>query len=202
MQTDGKVESDTQTVWLIDAAHTTVEFAVKKFLFLDVKGRFEDLEGNVILDESDIGRSSVTAAINAAGIDTGRKRRDTQLRSADFLEVDRYPYIRFQSTKVEPGRDRDTLRVTGSLTIKGKSREVLLEVNEVDCSCSPSGEQIVYYTAQTELDRFDFEISYWRGLIGRRLKIAINLQATRQVKLGTHDLLRGASAQAQSVRSQ
>ena len=202
MQADGKVESDTQTVWLIDAAHTTVEFAVKKFLFLDVKGHFDDLEGNLMLDESDIRRSSVTAAIGAASIDTGSKRRDMQLRSADFLEVDRYPYIRFQSTKVEPGRDRDTLRVTGSLTIKEKSREVLLEVNEVDRSCSPSGEQIVYYTAQTELDRFDFEINHWRGLIGRKLKIAINLQASRQVKLGTHDLFRGASAQAQRVRSQ
>jgi polyisoprenoid-binding protein YceI len=185
---------------MIDAAHTTVEFAVKKFLFLDVKGHFDDLEGNVMLDESDIGRSSVTAAINAASVDTGRKRRDMQLRSADFLEVDRYPYIRFQSTKVEPGTDRDTLRVTGSLTIKEKSREVLLEVNEVDRSCSPSGEQIVYYTAQTELDRFDFEINHWRGLIGRRLKIAINLQASRQVKLGTQ--FRGASAQTQSVRFQ
>jgi polyisoprenoid-binding protein YceI len=201
MRSEGKVERDTQTTWLIDAAHTTIEFTVKKLWFLDVKGNFDDLEGNLMLDESDICGSSVTAAINAASVETGNKRRDAQLRSADFLRVDRYPYIRFQSTRVEPGRDRDTLRVTGSLTVREKSREVLLDVNEVDRSCSPGGEQIVYYTAQTELDRFDFGIDYWRGLIGRKLKVAINLQASRHLNPRAHTLFRGASAQAERVDS-
>jgi len=182
MQTEGRVESEAQTVWLIDAAHTTVEFTVKNFFFFNVKGRFSSLAGNMLLDESDIAGSSVTASIKAASIDTGLKRRDAHLRSADFLQVDRYPDIRFESTKVEPGRDRDTLRVTGMLTIKETSREVLLEVNVIDRSCSPNGEQVVYYTALTELDRFDFDITYGRGLIGRSLKITINVQAGRQAK--------------------
>jgi polyisoprenoid-binding protein YceI len=194
MQTDGRVGSDTGTVWLIDAAHTTVEFEVKNLFFFKVKGRFGNLAGNIVLDESDIGRSSVSGAVKAASIDTGLKRRDAHLRSADFLQVDRYPDIRFESTKVEPGTDRDTLRVTGLLTINGKSREVLLEVNEFDRSCSPSGEQIVYYTALTELDRFDFDINYGRGLIGRRVKITINVQASRQIESGSQNLFRGASA--------
>jgi polyisoprenoid-binding protein YceI len=94
---------------------------------------------------------------------------------------------------VERGRDRDSLRVTGSLTIKDKSREVLLDVNEVDRSSSPNGEQVVYYTAQTELDRFEFDINYGRGLIGRRLKIAISVQASRQIKAGARSMFRGAS---------
>jgi polyisoprenoid-binding protein YceI len=193
MQTDGRVEGETQTVWLIDPGHTTVEFTVKNLLFFDVKGRFSSLAGNMVLDESDICRSSVTAAIKAESIDTGLKRRDAHLCSADFLEVDRFPEIRFESTKVERGRDRDSLRVTGSLTIKEKSREVLIEVNEVDRSCSPSGEQVVYYTAQMELDRFGFDIKYGRALIGRRLKIAISVQASRQVESGAQNLFRGAS---------
>ena len=180
MQTEGRVGSDTQTVWLIDAAHTTVEFTARNFFFFNVKGCFSNLAGNMVLDESDISRSSVTASIKAASIDTGLKRRDAHLCSADFLQVDRYPDIRFESTAVERGKDRDTLRVTGLLTIKGKSREVLLEVNEIDRSCSPSGEQVVYYTALTELDRFDFDINYGRGLIGHSLKITINIQAGRQ----------------------
>ena len=182
MQTEGRVGSDTQAVWQIDAAHTTVEFKVKSLFFFNAKGHFGNLAGNMVLDESDIRGSSVSATIKAASIDTGLKRRDAHLRSADFLHVDRYPDIRFESTEVEPGRDRDTLRVTGLLTIKEKSREVLLEVNELDRSCSPSGEQIVYYTVLTELDRFDFEINHSRGLIGRRVKITINVQASRQIK--------------------
>ena len=182
MQTEGRVGSDTQAVWQIDAAHTTVEFTVKNLFFFNTKGHFGNLAGNMVLDESDIRGSSVSATIKAASIDTGLKRRDADLRSADFLQVDRYPDIRFESTKVEPGKDRDTLRVTGLLTINDKSREVLLEVNEIDRSCSPSGEQIVYYTALTEFDRFDFGINYGRGLIGRKVKATINVQAGRRIK--------------------
>src|SRR5687768_16509038 len=122
MQT-AKVRSETQTVWTIDRTHSSVEFSVKNFFFFIVKGRFTEFAGNIVLDQADIGGSSVEVAIKAASIDTGIKRRDVHLRSGDFLEAERYPHIRFQSTKIEAGRDRDTLRLTGSLTIKGKSRE-------------------------------------------------------------------------------
>src|SRR5687768_9902700 len=128
----GRVKSDTQTVWAIDPAHSTIEFSVKNFIFFDAKGRFTEFAGDILLDQADIGDSSVEVAISGASIDTGIKRRDAHLRSADFLAADRYPHIRFQSTKIEPGRDRDTIRLTGSLTIKGKSREVILEVEELD----------------------------------------------------------------------
>jgi polyisoprenoid-binding protein YceI len=101
------------------------------------------------------------------------------LRSADFLEVERYPEIRFQSTRVEKGRDRDALIVTGTLTIKGRSREVVLNVTETDHSRSPHGEEVAYYVAQTTIDRLDFGITQGRGVIGRELKITIQAQASR-----------------------
>jgi len=175
-----KVRSDTQTVWTIDRAHSSVEFSVKNFFFFIVKGRLTEFAGNIVLDQADIGGSSVEVAIKAASIDTGMKGRDVHLRSADFLEADRYPHIRFQSTKVEAGRDRDTLRLTGSLTIKGKSKEIILDVEKLDHSRSPDGEEVLYYSTRSELDRVDFGIGYRRGLIGRTLKVIINLQASRQ----------------------
>lgn len=179
MQTQ-RVRSDTQTVWVVDPAHSTVGFSVKNLFFFIVNGCFSDLAGTIVLDEADIRLSSVEATIKAASIETGSQGRDAHLRSTDFLEADRYPDIRFQSTKVERGRDRDTLRITGSLTIRGKRQEVVLDVNEVDHSRSPSGEEVAYYSALTELDRFDFGIKYRRGMIGRTLKITIDVQALRQ----------------------
>lgn len=179
MQTQ-RVKSGTQTVWVVDPAHSTVEFSVKNLFFFLVKGCFNDLAGTIVLDKADIRLSSVEATIKAASIETGSRGRDAHLRSTDFLEADRYPDIRFQSTKVERGRDRDTLRITGSLTIRGKRQEVVLDVNEVDHSRSPSGEEVAYYSALTELDRFDFGIKYRRGMIGRTLKITIDVQALRQ----------------------
>ena len=175
-----KVRSDTPTIWDIDPAHSTVQFRVKNFFFFIVKGRFTEFAGRIVLDHADIGRSSVEVTIKAASVDTGIKRRDAHLQSADFLEADLYPDIRFQSTKIEAGRDRDTLRLEGSLTIKGKSRAVMLEVDELDHSRSPDGEEVSYYGTSSELDRFDFGMRYRRGLIGRTLKVIINVQASRQ----------------------
>jgi polyisoprenoid-binding protein YceI len=179
MQT-ARVRSDAQDVWVIDPAHSTIKFSVKNFFFFIVKGRFTEFAGSIVLDQADVRGSSVEIAIKAAGIDTGIKRRDAHLRSADFLEADRYPHIRFQSTNVEPGKDRDTLRLTGSLTIKGKSREVIVDVDKLDYSRSPDGEEVSYYGTSAKLDRFDFGIGYGRGLIGRSLKIMITVQASKQ----------------------
>jgi polyisoprenoid-binding protein YceI len=69
------------------------------------------------------------------------------------------------------------LRVKGSLTIAGKSGTVELDVSEVDRSRSPQGDEVIYYCATTELDRGDFGIHYGRGVIGRSLKVTINVQA-------------------------
>jgi polyisoprenoid-binding protein YceI len=180
MEAPSEIVNHSRALWLIDPTHTTVEFSIKNFFFLTVKGSLTELAGTILLDDKDLRRSSVDATIKAASIATGIQRRDTHLRAADFLEIDRYPEIHFQSTQVEPGRDRDTLRVTGPLTIKGQTREVVLDVTEVDRSCSPSGQEVAYYCALLEIDRFDFGVTHLRGLIGDKVKITINAQALRQ----------------------
>jgi polyisoprenoid-binding protein YceI len=181
MQPQAKIANETQTIWSIDPTHTTVEFAVKNFFMFTVKGSVNEVAGQIKLDGADIRRSSVTVVLQAASIDTHNKKRDTHLRAADFLEAERFPEIRFESTKVEPGVDRDTLRVTGSLTIKDRKKEIILDVSDIDRSRSPSGEHVAYYTALVELNRHDFGLDYMRGLIGRALKVMINVQATRRV---------------------
>jgi polyisoprenoid-binding protein YceI len=178
MQT-ARLKSDTQTVWAIDPAYSTVEFNVKKFFFGTLKGRFTEIEGNIVLDQLKSSNSSVEVAVKAASIDTGNKRRDADLRSAGFLEVDRYQDIRFESTSVEPGTDRDTLRLTGALTIKGKSREIILDVDKLDHSRSPDGQEVLYYSTQTGLDRLDFGIGRRLGAMGRSVKVIVNVQANR-----------------------
>lgn len=160
-----------------DPAYSTVEFCIRN-LWYTVQGRFRVLEGSIVLDPSDVSRSSVTAVIKADSIDTGNKRRDAHLRTAEFFHVERFPDIEFESTKVERGRDRDSLNVEGRLTINGNTQTVKLDVNEIDHSRSPRGEDFVYYSATAELDRFAFGIHYGRMFIGRTLKVTINVQAS------------------------
>ncbi|MGH9839721.1 MAG: YceI family protein [Blastocatellia bacterium] len=171
-----------QTSWIVEPRYTTVEFKVRSLFFFTVKGGFTDFSGTIALDENDLRASSVEVAINAASIRTGRtgiKQRDRYLRSADFLDAGKHPEIRFASTQVERGRDRDMLRVTGTLTIKGRSREIVLDVLETDRSRSPRGDEIAYYTALAAIDRHDFGVSYGRGLIGRTVNVTVQVQALR-----------------------
>lgn len=179
MQLPRQQSSGRQSVWSFDPSHTTVEFGIKNLFFFNVKGLLRALEGTIVLDEADITRSSVVATISADSINTGSKGRDKHLRNRDFLDVSNYPHILFQSSSVGPGDDRDMLRVKGLLTVAGKSGPVELAVSEVDRSRSPQGEEVIYYCATTELDRFDFGISYGRGVIGRSVKVTINVQASQ-----------------------
>jgi polyisoprenoid-binding protein YceI len=96
-----KAEDRSQTYWVIEPKYTSFEFSVKSFFFFTVKGKFSDFLGKVVIDDSDIRRSSVEVTIKAPSIGTGIKRRDVHLRSADFLDVAKYPVISFQSTGVE-----------------------------------------------------------------------------------------------------
>lgn len=167
------------TVWTIDPQYATVEFS-SRMLFFTVKGRFTDFGGKITLDENDLYRSSAEMTINPASVSTGVKMRDEHLRSKDFLDAASNSEIHFHSASVGRGKDRDMLRVNGSLTIKGKSREVALDVTVTDRSRSPQGDEILYFAAVTEIDRFDYGVKYARGLIGRKLKILIQAQATKR----------------------
>ena len=176
MQTQKTGAIRNEQVWRFDPAYTTVEFSVRNFWYT-VHGRFRTLEGSIVLDEKDVSRSSVMATIKARSIDTGNKRRDAHLQSAEFLDADNFPEIEFRSTRVARGKDRDSLDLEGDLIVKGKTKTVALVVNEMDRSRSPRGEEFVYYSATTELDRFDLGIKYGRGIIGRKVKVTINVQA-------------------------
>jgi len=167
----------TQFTWHFDPAYTTVEFVIRN-LWFKVKGRFLDLEGAIVLDEDDISRSSVTATIKVDSIETGNQRRDAHLRASDFFDVEKFPDIEFRSTSVQRGRDRDALDVAGTLTIRDKSVPVRLAVNEMDRSRSPRGQEFIYYSATTELDRYGFGITYGGALMGRQVKVFINVQAS------------------------
>jgi len=166
-----------QRVWTFDPVYTTVEFAIRN-LWYKVKGRFGVVEGAIVLDEEDISRSSVTATIKADTVDTRNKKRDAHLLLREFLDVENFPEIEFKSSSVRRGRDRDSLEVEGTLTVKDKTIPIALAVNEMDRSRSPNGDEWVYYSATADLDRFALGINYGRGFIGRRLKVTINVQAS------------------------
>ena len=182
------IESATQTAtttWQIDPKHTLVEFSTKHMMVTTVKGRFAGVSGTIILDEADLSRSSVEAAIDTTTIDTREEQRDGHLRSPDFLHAEAHPLITFKSTRVTP-RGEDRLDVTGDLTIRGVTREVTLETTLNGQGTSPYGAQVIGFSAETRISRKDFGLTWNVALeaggfmVGDNIKIALEVEAVRQ----------------------
>ena len=113
--------------WQIDSSHSGIQFTVRHLVIAKVRGQFSRWTGSLETPGRDFARASLDVAIDASSIDTGVADRDAHLRSADFFDVERYPEITFTSTRVTQAA-ADRLRVTGALTIKGVTRDVVLDV--------------------------------------------------------------------------
>jgi polyisoprenoid-binding protein YceI len=177
--------TQTRTTWAIDAAHSTVEFAVKHMMFTTVKGAFAGVTGTIELDEANLANSSVAVEIDVASIDSRDEKRDAHLKSPDFFDAERFPTITFTSTRVEPTRGRE-LRVAGELTIHGVTREVVLEASRTGQGKNPWGIEVIGFEATTRISRKEFGMEFnvpldgGGFLVGDEIKIAIDVQAAKQ----------------------
>ena len=179
------VQQDRRTLWLIDPKHTRVEFAVAYLTFTTVKGHFTGVSGTIRFDDMDLPGASVEVEIDAASLDTAEGRRDTHLRSADFLDVERYPTIAFSSTSIEPLDDHRML-IHGDLTIRGTTRPIGLEAELKGRARDPQGLEVIGLAARTEINRRDFGLGWNEvlegggALVGDTVAIQIEVQAIRQ----------------------
>jgi len=169
--------------WNIDPAHSGVHFSIRH-LVSKVRGRFAKLSGTIHADESDLTRSVVEATIDVASVDTGTAQRDAHLRSPDFFDAERFPEIRFRSTRIEKVSD-DRYRVIGQLTIRDVTREVPLDVEHGGRAKDPWGNERLGFIAKAAIDRKDFGLQWNQVLetggvmVGDRVDIELELQAVR-----------------------
>lgn len=167
----------------LDPAHTRVGFVARHMMVSKVRGSFGEVSGEITVAEEPT-ESTVAVTIGVASISTGVADRDAHLRSADFLELDKYPDLTFRSTGLEPGEDGFTLR--GDLTIRDVTREVALAVEFEGVAASPWGQEVIGFTARTEIDREDYGITWNQALetggvlIGKKITIEIEAEAIRQ----------------------
>jgi polyisoprenoid-binding protein YceI len=169
------------TVWTIDPDHSTLEFSVKHMRITTVKGRFADVDGQFTIDYENIANSRVDVVIGASSIDTRNEKRDAHLRSADFFDVASFPTLTFTSSSV--ARSGEHLAITGDLTMHGVTQQVTLIAEFNGQVGSPTGHQIVSYSARTELNRKDFGLN-WNAtletggvLVGEEVRISIEIEA-------------------------
>jgi polyisoprenoid-binding protein YceI len=170
--------------WVIDPSHASVEFAVTHMMMSKVRGRFSEISGTVVTDGTPEG-SKVDAEIGTASIDTREGARDTHLRSADFLDVEKYPSIRFVSTAIK-SKGEDEFRITGDLTIRGVTRPVDIDVTREGMGRDPWGNERAGFSGTGRIDRRDFGLTWNQILeaggvmVGNEIKLSLDVELTRK----------------------
>jgi polyisoprenoid-binding protein YceI len=174
----------TAGTYALDVAHTRVGFMAKHLMVTKVRGQFTEFSGLVVIAEDPM-ESRVEATISAASMTTGSKDRDGHLAGADFLEVEKYPTIEFRTVRLS-GHSGNEFTLRGELTIKGVTRDVELDVELEGLATSPWGQEVLAFSATTEINREDFGMTWNQALesggvlVSKKVKIEIEGEAVRR----------------------
>jgi polyisoprenoid-binding protein YceI len=146
--------------WKIDPQHSSAQFAVRHMAISTVRGAFSKVIGTIVLDDNDVTKSTVDVTIDVSTVDTREPARDNDLRSDKFFDVAHFPTMTFKSKKVAqlaPGK----LKVTGDLTIRGTTKEVVLDVEGPTAPVKdPWGNQRAAASASAKINRQDFGVKW------------------------------------------
>ena len=159
----------------IDPVHSSATFSVRHMLISNVGGRFKDIAGTISYDEKDITKSSVNVVIKTASINTDNDRRDSDLRSGNWFDADKYPEIKFQSTKIE--KQGDGYVAIGNLTMKDVTKQISLPFTFVKADVH--GKPKLGVESNTKLSRYDYNLKAdpTGATVGGDVKIELNLEA-------------------------
>lgn len=170
--------------FMIDKGHSEVGFQIRHMMS-KVRGRFTDFEGRIEVDRAKPAASSVELTIQATSIDTANANRDQDLRGADFFDVEKYPTITFKSTRMTP-KGKDAYDVTGTLTMRGVSKEITLPVTFLGFMKNQRGVDSAGFETAVTLNRKDYGITWNRTLdaggvlLGDEVYVSINLETRKE----------------------
>jgi len=161
-----------------DVAHSNVGFSIPIFGGLShVRGKFNEFTVSITYDDRDVTKSSVTAVIKAASIDTGIERRDAHLRNADFFDVEKFPEITFKSSRVE--KQGGGFVAHGTFTMHGVSKEIALPFTLNGVRKAADGKTTLGVTARTTINRRDYGINFARpdnpDFLGDAVEVELNV---------------------------
>ena len=179
-----------KTNWVIDPTHSELGFKIKHLMITNVSGSIKNfhVEAETKGDDFTTANISLTADMNS--ISTNNEQRDAHLRNGDFFEVEAYPQLRFQSTKIER-TGSDTFYLHGDLTIKGQSRPVKLTVEYSGVTKDPWGGERVGFVVSGKINRYNWGISFNGAMetgglmLGEEVKIQGEVQLVKQLEAVT-----------------
>lgn len=145
--------------YTLDESHTRIGFVARHAMVTKVRGQFNEFVGTATIDGSNVTKSAAQLTIQAASIDTRNEQRDVHLRSNDFLAMDEFPEITFNSTEIHHN-DANSFEVTGDLTIKGVTKSVTVPFDFEGAATDPFGNQRIGFDGALTINRKDFGVTW------------------------------------------
>jgi len=162
--------------YVLDPSHTAIQWNVDHFGFSKPSGKFMNVDGKVLLDEKEPANSSVEVTIPVAAGLSGVPKLDEHLQGPDFFDTAKFPTATFKSDKVEL-TGKDTAKVTGTLTLHGVSKPVVLDVKLNKLDINMFKKKTAGFTATTTIKRSDFGIVTYLPALGDEVTIQIESEA-------------------------
>jgi polyisoprenoid-binding protein YceI len=169
------------TTWKIDPSHTDVAFSAKHLMITTVRGKFDQVEGEIVLDETNPAASSGEIRISAASLSTGFEQRDNHLRSADFFDVENNPLIVARTTGIE--KKGDGYLVHTDVTIRGTTRPLTFDAEFLGVVPNMQGGRHAGFHLTAKVNREDFGLTWNMGLeaggvlVSKEIKLEIDVAA-------------------------
>jgi polyisoprenoid-binding protein YceI len=170
--------------WVIDPAHSRIGFSVRHAMVTTVRGCFSEYHSRLYFDGRNPARSQAEIVVSTASVDTGVEQRDAHLAGRDFLDVARYPRMRFTSTAVELAGN-DLYRMTGDLTIKGITRPVVLELTYIGHVVDAFGDERAGFDGTTTINRSEWGLTYdsrlaeGGAMVSEKVRLQFDIAAIR-----------------------
>ena len=149
----------TKTKWLLDPIHSELQFKIKHLMISNVSGAFKNFSAEVETEDEDFSTAKINLTAQMDSISTNNEQRDAHLRNSDFFEVEKYPELKFKSTKVEEV-DSDTFMLHGELTMKGVTKPVKLDVEFNGATKDPWGGERAGFVITGKINRADWGINF------------------------------------------
>lgn len=171
--------------WVIDAAHSEIQFKVKHLMISTVTGSFGTFSGTATTQGDDFNNAQISFTAATASINTGQADRDNHLRSADFFDAEQYPEVTFISSSMK-NTGGSNFELTGILSMHGVSKEVTLNAEFLGINKDPWGNTKAAFELTGKINRKDFGLN-WNAaletggvLVGEEVKLIANVQLARQ----------------------
>jgi polyisoprenoid-binding protein YceI len=168
----------------LDNSHTAVGFSVKHLMITNVKGDFKNYDAKIDFDKATKNFKSFSANVDTASIDTGIEKRDAHLKSEDFFSSEKFPKMTFVMKSYEV--DGDEGKMKGDLTIRGITKPVVLEVDDLATIKDFDGNNRIGFSLEGKINRMDYDLKWNKVLetggvaVGEEVKIIVDVEAVEK----------------------